>query len=80
MKAGRKILPAFLLQIDCRIHAVYVSLVKLLAQQLNGFPEALEMDDLPLPEELDHIVYIWVVRKTKNIVIGYPSLLLWYIV
>ena len=50
-----------LLQIDGGVHAVDVALVQLPAQQLEGLPEPLEVDDLPLPEELDHVVHIGII-------------------
>ena len=65
------------LQIDGRVHAVDVALIQLPAQQLNGLAEALEVDHLPLPEELDDIVDIGIIRKPQNVVIGYSCLLLW---
>ena len=46
------------LQIDGWIHAVDVPLVQFPAQQLDGFAKPLEVDDLPLPQELDDIVDI----------------------
>ena len=42
------------------------------------FPEALEVDDLPLPEELDDIVDIGIIAQPQNVVIGDPGLLLWH--
>ena len=66
------------LQIDGGIHAVDVSLVELPAQQLDGLAEALEVDDLPLPEELDDVVHIGIIGKPQNVVVGDPGLLLWH--
>ena len=39
--------------------------------------EALEMDDLPLPQETDGVVHIRVVGQPQNVVIGEAGLLLW---
>ena len=64
------------LQVKGRIHKVHIFLIQLLAQQLHGLAKALEMNHLALPEELDHIVHIRVIRKTQNIVVSYSSLLL----
>ena len=45
------------------IHIIHVSLVQLFPQQLNGFTEPLEMDNLPLPQKTDHIVDVRVVAE-----------------
>ena len=66
----------FLSQIDGRVHAVDVPLVQLPAQQVHGFSESLKMDHLPLPEELDDVVDVRIVRKPEDVVIGDPCLLL----
>ena len=58
------------------IHEVNILLVQFLSQQLHGFAEALEVDDFPLPQELDDIVHIRVVTQAKDVIIGYASLLL----
>ena len=39
------------------------------------FAEALVMDDLPGPKELDGIPDIWVVGETKDVVVSHPRLL-----
>lgn len=70
---------AIYLHVDCRVHIVHILLIQLLPQQFHGFSEALEVYDLPLPKELDHIIYIRVIRKPENIVIGHPCFLLWCI-
>ena len=67
----------FSLQIDGGVQAVDIPLIELPAQQLDGFAEALEMNDLPLPQEFDDIVDVRIVGKPQDIVIGDPSLLLW---
>ena len=69
---------AAILQIDGRIHAVDIALVELPAQQLDGLAKALEVDDLPLPQEFDHIVHIRVIAEPENVVVGYSRLLLWH--
>jgi len=62
--------------IDRRIHEIYVPAVQLFPQELDGFPESLKMDDLPLPEELDHIVHIRIIAEPQDIVIGHAGFLL----
>ena len=69
---------ASFLQIDSRVHAVDIALIEFPPQKFDSLAEALEMDDLPLPEELDHIIHIRVVREPQDVVVGYPSLLLWH--
>lgn len=69
--------PHSFLHIKCRVHIVYIFLIELFPQQFDGFSEALEVDNLPLPEELDGIIDIRVIRKPQDVVIGDPSLLLW---
>ena len=66
----------FVLQVQCRIHIVHIFLIQLFPQELAGLAEPLEVDDLPLPEEPDHVIHIWVIAEPKNIVVGHPSLLL----
>ena len=68
----------FSLQIDGGVQAVDVPLVQLPPQQLDGLPEALEVDDLPLPEELDDIIDIGIIAQPQDVVIGDPGLLLWH--
>ena len=43
------------------------------------FAKTLEMDHLPLPEELDDIVDIRIVRQTEDVVVSYPCFLFWYV-
>ena len=65
------------LQIHGRIHPVYIALIQLFPQQLHGFAESLEVDDLPLTQEFDHIVHIRIIGQPQDIVIGGAGLLLW---
>ena len=55
--------------IECRIHIIDVLLIQLLPQQLNGFSKALEVNDLPFPEEFDHIIHIRIIGQAKNIIL-----------
>ena len=65
-------------QVDGGVHAVDVALVQLPAEQLDGLAEPLEMDDLPLPQELDDVVDVGIVGKPEDVVIGHSGLLLWH--
>ena len=67
-----------LLQIDGGVHAVDISLIQLPAQQIQSFPKSLEMDHLPLPEELDDVVDVRIIAQTQDVVVGDPGLLLWH--
>ena len=62
-----------------RVHEIHIFLIQFLPEQLHGFPESLEMYDLPLPEELDHVIHIGIIGKTENIVVGDPCFLLRYV-
>ena len=66
------------LQIEGRVGGVNIALVQLFPEQLGSLPEALEVDDLPLPQELDHVVHIRVIGQPQDVVIGYPCFLLCY--
>ena len=68
---------AHFLQVDGRVHAVDIALIQLPPQQLNGLAEALEVDHLPLPEELDDVVHIGIIAEPQDVIIGDTSLLLW---
>ena len=66
----------FVLQIQRRIHIVHIFLIQFFPQELAGFAEPLEVDDLPLPEEPDGVVHIRVIAEPENVVVSHPSLLL----
>ena len=53
-------------------------MIQLLPKQLNRFTKPLEVNNLPLPEEFDHIVHIRIVRKPQDVVIGHACFLFWY--
>ena len=63
--------------VDGGIHAVDVFLIQFFPELFNGLPEALEVNDLTLPEEADHIIDIGIITEPENVVIGDPRLLLW---
>ena len=69
--------PALFLQIKSRVHAVNIFLIQLFTQLLNGFAEPLEMNNFPFPKKFDHIIYIGIVGKTENVVVGDSCLLFW---
>lgn len=66
----------FVLQVQRRIHIVHIFLIQLFPQELAGFTEPLEVDDLPLPEEPDGVVHIRVIAEPENVVISHPGFLL----
>ncbi len=45
--------------------------------QPKAFAEALEVDHLPLAQELDDVVHVRVVAEAEDVVVGHPGLLLW---
>ena len=63
--------------IKSRVHMVYILSVQPLPEQLAGFAKALEMNDFPFPQELDHIVHIRIIAEPENIVISDSGFLLW---
>ena len=68
----------FSLHIKGRVGGVDIALIQLFPKQLGRFSEALEMDDLPLPQELDHVVHIRVIGQPQDVVVRYPCFLLRY--
>ena len=54
--------PGLSLHIKSRVHIIHILLVQLFPQELDGLAEALEVDDLPLPQEFDRIIHIRVIR------------------
>ena len=56
---------------------IHILLVQFFPQQLHGFAEPLEVNDLPFPEEFDHIVHIRIIGQTQDIIVGHPCFLLW---
>lgn len=63
-----------------RVHKVHVLLIELFPEKLHRLAEALEVNHLTLPQELDYIVDIRVIRQTQNVVIGDPCFLFWCVV
>ena len=59
------------------IKGVEVLGIQLVGENAQPFAEALEMDDLPLPQELDGVPHVGVVGETKDVVVGHPSFLFW---
>ena len=49
--------------------------VHALLAQAQALAKALEVDDLPLPQEADDVVHVRVVGQTEDVVIGDPGLL-----
>ena len=65
-----------LLPVERRVGEVDIFLIHLGLGQFEGLAEALEVDDLPLPQEADHVVHIRVITETQDIVIGEAGFLL----
>ena len=66
--------------IEGRIHIIDVLLVQLFPEQLYSLSKTLEMHDFPLPQKLDHIVHIGIIRKPEDIIIGDTGFLLWGVI
>ena len=75
-RTGRWIFCCLCLKVERGVHIIDVLLIQPPPQQLDGLTEALEMHDLPLPQEPDRIIHIRIVGNAQNIVIRYASLLL----
>ena len=69
---------ASLSDIESWIHIIHILLIQLFPQELDCFTEALEVDNLPFPQEFDYIIYIRIVAEPEDIVIGGTCLLLWH--
>ena len=63
--------------VESGVAEVDVGGVHLLLAQADTFAKPLEVDDLPLPQEADYVVYIRVVGQPENVIVGEPCLLLW---
>lgn len=37
------------------------------------------MDDFPFPQELNHVIYIRVIRKPENVIVGDSGFLFWFV-
>ena len=59
------------------VEGIEVAAVQMVLNITQGFPEPLEMDDLPLPQETDGITHIVVLDHAQDVVVGGAGLLLW---
>ena len=66
--SGSRFLP-----VERGIDIVNVLLVHFFLGNAQPFAKALEMNDLSLPQEFDHVVDVRVVAQTQDIVIGDPG-------
>ena len=62
--------------VECGVGEIDILAVHLFLAQPQTLAEALEVDDLPLPQEADHVVHIRVITETQDIVIGEAGFLL----
>ena len=63
--------------VEGRVGIIHVFLVQLFPHLLNGAAKTLEVDDLPLPEEADHVGDVGVILgQAENVVVSHPGLLL----
>lgn len=63
--------------VKSRVGEIDIFGVHFLLAQADTLTEPLEVDDLPLPQEADHVVYIRVVGQAEDVIVGEPGLLLW---
>ena len=52
-----------------RVSKVDVSCVHLLFAQPQALAKALEVDDLPLPQEADDVVYVGIIAETQDVIV-----------
>ena len=50
-------------------------MVELFRHETQRLTEALEMDDLPLTQESNHVIYVGIVREPENVIVGGARLL-----
>ena len=62
----------WVLAIYCRVHIVHIFLIQLIPQKLDRLSKTLEMDDLPLTQELDDIIHIRVIADAHSRVFPPP--------
>ena len=67
-----------ILFVKSRIHGIDIFLVQSFPKELNGFAKTLEVNDLTLAQELDHIIDIGIITEPKNVVVGGSCLLFWH--
>ena len=58
------------------VEGIEVAAVQMVLNITQGFPEPLEMDDLPLAQETDGITHIVVLDHAQDVVVGGAGLLL----
>ena len=61
--------------IKCGIIEIDIFLIHFFLTLTQAFAEALEMDDLPLTQEANDVVYVGIVGKAKDVVIGFAGFL-----
>ena len=69
--------PGLFSDVEGWIHKIHIFLVQLFPQQLDCLAKALEVDDFPLPQELDYIVHIRIIRQPQNVIVSGPGFLFW---
>lgn len=57
---------------------VDILFIEFFAQKLDRLTKPLEVYDLTLTKEFDHIIYIWIIAQAKYIIIGHPCFLFWH--
>ena len=61
--------------VESGVCKIDVLLIHAFLGQRDGLTETLEVDDLPLTEEADHIVDVRIIGEAQNIIIGKAGLL-----
>ena len=62
--------------VESGVHIVDILLIQFVLRQPQALAEALEVDDLPGPQEPDGVVDVWIVRHAQDVVIRKAGFLL----
>lgn len=64
-------------RVKSRVGKIDIPGIHLLFAQAKALAKTLEVDNLPLTQEADDVVYIRVVGQAEDIIVGKAGLLLW---
>ena len=59
------------------IKCVEIFGIQIFLNTAKSFSKALEVNDFPLPQELQHVVDVWIIADMQQVVVGGAGLLFW---
>lgn len=62
--------------IESGIHIINVLLVQFFPQNLERLSKALEVNNLTLPKEFNHIIYVGIITQAQNVIVSGSCFLL----